>query len=121
VRPQGYTKRRTWRKLPLCVDEATREIVSVGARTNSVSDGEMLPALLAALAGESKQVRAAGAYDQRKCYAALNALRARAASPPRRGARICQHGNTKAGRLGRDEHLRAIRKPGRKHWQEAVG
>lgn len=118
VRQHGYAKRRTWRKLHLCVDEATQEIVSVGASTNSVSDGEMLPELLAAVAGEVQQVSADGAYDQRKVYDAINERESRAAIPPRRGARIWQHGNSEQERLVRDENLRAIRKKGRQKWKE---
>lgn len=118
VRQHGYSKRRTWRKLHLCVDEATLEIVAVGASTNSVSDGEMLPELLAAVPGEVSQVSADGAYDQRKVYDAINQCQARAAIPPRRGARIWQHGNRAAERLVRDENLRSIRKSGRKKWKQ---
>lgn len=118
VRQHGYSKRRTWRKLHLCVDQATLEIVSVGASTNSVSDGEMLPELLEAVAGEVSQVSADGAYDQRKVYDAINELQAEAAIPPRRGARIWQHGNSKTERLVRDENLRSIRKSGRKKWKQ---
>jgi hypothetical protein len=121
VRQHGYTKRRTWRKLHLLVDEESREIISVGASTNSVSDGEMLPELLAVVGGEISQVSCDGIYDQRKCYEAINGVKARAAIPPRRGARIWQHGNTKAERLVRDENLRSIRKHGRKVWKEEVG
>ena len=121
VRQHGYSKRRTWRKLHLLVDEESREIVSVGASTNSVSDGEMLPELLAAIGGEIAQVSADGIYDQRKVYDALNARGARAAIPPRRGARIWQHGNSRTERLVRDENLRSIRKNGRKKWKQAVG
>lgn len=118
VRRHGYSKRRRWRKLHLCVDQATLEIVSVGASTNSVSDGEMLPELLEAVAGEVSQVSADGAYDQRKVYDAINELHAEAAIPPRRGARIWQHGNSKTERLVRDENLRSIRKSGRKKWKQ---
>src|SRR5437868_6737599 len=121
VRQHGYSKRRTWRKLHLLVDEESREIVSVGASTNSVSDGEMLPELLAAACTEIRQVSADGIYDQRKCYEAINEIKARAAIPPRRGARIWQHGNTKAERLIRDENLRSIRRQGRKGWKQEVG
>jgi len=121
VRQHGYSKRRTWRKLHLLVDEESREIVSVGASTNSVSDGEMLPELLAAIGGEIAQVSADGIYDQRKVYDAINERGARAAIPPRRGARIWQHGNSLAERLVRDENLRSIRKNGRKKWKQAVG
>jgi hypothetical protein len=121
VRQHGYTKRRTWRKLHLCVDEESREIIVAGGSTNSVSDGEMLPEMLAEVADEIVQVSCDGIYDQRKCYEAINGLRARAAIPPRRGARIWQHGNSKDERLVRDENLRSIRKQGRKKWKQEVG
>jgi Transposase DDE domain len=121
VRQHGYSKRRTWRKLHLCVDEQTLEIVSVGGSTNSISDGEMLPELLEAIGDEIGQVSCDGIYDQRKCYEAINRVRARAAIPPRRGARIWQHGNSKDERLVRDENLRSIRKQGRQKWKAEVG
>lgn len=88
VRQHGWSKRRTWRKLHLCVDAATLEIVSAVASTNDLSDAEVLPDLLAGVPGELEQVSADGAYDQRKCYEALNRRQVRAAIPPRKGARI---------------------------------
>ena len=121
VRQYGYTKRRTWRKLHLSVDEETREIIVAGGSTNSVSDGEMLPLMLAEVADKVRQVSCDGIYDQRKCYEAINRVRARAAIPPRRGARIWQHGNSLKDRLVRDENLRSIRKNGRKKWKQDVG
>jgi len=121
VRQHGYTKRRTWRKLHFCVDEQTREIMVAGASTNSVSDGEMLPEMLAEVRDEVCQVSCDGIYDQRKCYKAINRLRARAVIPPRARARIWQHGNRRAERLMRDENLRSIRKQGRRRWKEESG
>lgn len=121
VRQHGVSKRRTWRKLHVCVDEESLEILVAGGSSNSVSDGEMLPLMLAEVRGEVRQVSADGIYDQRKCYEAINGKRARAAIPPRRGARIWQHGNTKAERLARDENLRSIRKDGRKVWKQGCG
>ena len=122
VRQHGISKRRTWRKLHLCADAATLEFVAVCASTNDVSDGEMLPKLLRGLQPEEvAQVSADGAYDQRPCYTAICALKARAAIPPRRGAQLWQHGNTKAERHLRDENLRAIRKIGRKKWKQESG
>jgi hypothetical protein len=41
--------------------------------------------------------------------------------PPRQGARIWQHGNSKQERLARDENLRRIRQVGRKRWKEESG
>lgn len=121
VRQHGVSKRRTWRKLHVCVDEQSLEIIVAGGSTNSVSDGEMLPAMLAEVRDEVCQVSCDGIYDQRKCYEAINEVGARAAIPPRRGAKIWQHGNTKAERHSRDENLRAIRKKGRKKWKAEAG
>lgn len=117
VRQHGVGKRRTWRKLHLCSDEATLEIISVVASTNDVSDAEALPELLKDAPGEIEQVSADGAYDQRKCYDAINHRGAKAAIPPRKGAKIWRHANTKAERHVRDENLRRIRKVGRKQWK----
>lgn len=35
-----------------------------------------------------------GAYDQRKCYEAIRHHNAKATIPPRKGAKIWQHGNS---------------------------
>lgn len=121
VRQHGWRRRRTWRKLHLAVDAATHEIVAAAASTNDVSDGEMLPVLLAETSGKIGQVSADGAYDQRKCYAAIRQAKARAVIPPRRRAKIWQHGNCREERKERDENLRAIRRQGRKKWKEESG
>ena len=88
VRTHGISKRRTWRKLHLCLDAGTGEIVVAGASENSVSDCAMFPEILAAVEEEIEQVSADGSYDRRKVYDALNqrAIK-RAAIPPRQGAR----------------------------------
>jgi len=118
VRQHGVSKRRTWLKLHLCSDEATLEVISAVASTNDVSDAEALPDLLQDVPGEIEQVSADGAYDQRQCYDALNQHGAKAAIPPRKGAKIWQHGNRKADRHVRDENLRRVRKVGRKQWKQ---
>lgn len=117
VRQHGYSKRRTWRKLHLCVDEATLEIISAVASTSDVTDGEALPDLLNDVLDNVEQVSADGAYDQRKCYDLINQHQAKAAIPPRRGAKIWNHANCKAERHVRDENLRRIRKVGRSEWK----
>jgi hypothetical protein len=119
VREHGWSKCRTWRKLHLCVDAATGKIVAACASTNNVSDAQMLLELLSAVDGEIEQVSADGDYDQRPCYEATRQRQARAAIPPRKGARIWQHGNTKAERHLRDENLRQIRRLGKKVWIQA--
>ena len=117
VRQHGYTRRRTWRKLHLAVDEATHEFVAVVVSTNSFKDSQLLPDLLEQVEDELAQVSADGAYDTHNCYDAIRGREARAAIPPRQGARIWQHGNTKAERHLRDENLRAIRRSGRAQWK----
>ena len=121
VRQHGYTKRRTWKKLHVGVDEATGEILALAVTDNSVADHEELPGLLDQIDEPVTQVSADGAYDKRKAYDAIGKRKAKATIPPRRGARIWQHGNSKQERLIRDENLRAIRKHGRKAWKHSSG
>ena len=121
VRQHGSTKRRTWKKLHVGVDEATGDILAATVTDNSVADHEELSDLLDQIDEPIKQVSADGAYDKRKSYDAIGKRQATATIPPRRGARIWQHGNTHAQRLIRDENLRAIRKHGWKAWKQSRG
>lgn len=119
VRTHGVSKRRTWRKLHLCVDEKTHEIIAAAATENSVADCQVFPELIAAIEGEIEQISADGSYDKRRVYQAIREREIPKASiPPRKNAKIWQHGNSKEERLRRDENLRAIRKKGRKRWKE---
>jgi len=92
VQRHGWSKRRTWRKLHVAVDEATGEIVAAVASDASVSDGEVLPDLVPQVQGEIRQVSADGASDKRRCYAVLEERGATAVIPPRRDAKIWQRG-----------------------------
>lgn len=121
VRQHGYTRRRTWKKLHVGVDEATGDILALSVTDNSVADHEELPGLLAQIDEPIKQVSADGAYDKRKAYDAIRNRDAIATIPPRRGARIWQHANSKQDRLIRDENLRTIRKHGRTAWKQTSG
>jgi IS5 family transposase len=121
VRKHGYTKRRTWRKLHLAVDEASHEIVAAALTTHDVGDNEMLPDLLDQIDGPIDQVSADGAYDSWDNHEQIQQRGARAAIPPRKNARIRQHGNRRQPPLPRDEALRAIRQHGRASWKQSVG
>jgi len=83
VRQHGSSKRRTWRKLHVAVEEATQAIVATLTTTNAVGDGEVLPELLAQIPEPIEQVSAEGAYDTRACHEAIAQRRAQAAIPPR--------------------------------------
>jgi len=81
----------------------------------------VLPLLLEQVEQPICQVSADGGYDRRGCYEAVAQRGAKAAIPPRRGAKIWQHGNSKAERLARDENLRRIRQVGRAKWKREIG
>lgn len=121
VRQHGVSKRRTWRKVHLGIDPATHEIVAAVVTTNDVGDGEVLEDLLDQPESQIASVTADGAYDTRDCYDAINDTDARAIIPPRRGAKIWQHGNSREQRLDRDENLRGVRKKGRAGWKRDSG
>ena len=124
VRMHGWSKRRMWKKLHIGIDEATGDILLGEVTGNETADGEMIPSLLRQMSEEQKirQVSADGAYDTRMCYEELMRRGIPVvAIPPRRGARIWQHGNTETARLPRDENLRRIRTVGRKRWKHEIG
>lgn len=121
VRSHGWSKRRTWRKLHLGVDEATGEIVAAAATTNDFSDSQLLPDLLDQIDEPVAQVSGDGAYDTHECYVAIDERAARAAIPPRRNACIWQRGHPDNPPYSRDENLRGIRRYGRKRWKCECG
>jgi len=117
VRRYGWSKRRTWRKLHLGVDEHTGEVAAAVVTTNDYGDGQVLADLLAQVGDELRQVTGDGGYDDRQCYDAIRERKARAVIPPQRGARIWRHGNTRGERHARDENLRYLRAHGRAKWK----
>jgi Transposase DDE domain len=129
TRQHGVSKRRTWRKLHLGVDEATGEILAATVTTNDFHDGEVLNDVLEAIDEPINQVSTDGAYDHRHCYDEIEAKGAKAVIPPRKDAVIWQHGIGLRPAKGvrkekphpRDENLRAIRKHGRKRWKRDSG
>ena len=64
-----------------------------------------------------------GSCDKRRVYKSIHkhAPTAKVLIPPRKNARIWQHGNSKTERLQRDENLRYIRKHGRAAWKDNSG
>lgn len=119
TRQHGISKRRTWRKLHLGVDESSGEILAAIVTTNDVHDGEVLNDVLEQIDDEIEQVD--GAYDHRHCYDEIAQRGAKAVIPPRKDAVIWQHGNCNAPPHPRDENLRYIRKHGRKKWKRDSG
>jgi hypothetical protein len=121
MRQHGKTKRRTWRKLHLAVNPDTHEIEAETLTENSCHDADQVDDLLDQVRSPVDSFYGDGAYDQRKVYRTLAGRAVRAIIPPRRNAKISQHGNAGRSPLPRDVAIRAIRRQGRKAWKESVG
>lgn len=123
VRMHGVSKRRTWLKLHIGANPEDGEIQAVLLTKNNVSDDQAVEELLEQIEQTLLDFAADGAYDKRKVYDSLNAHSpdVNILIPPRKNARIWQHGNTKTERLKRDENLRSIRKQGRQARKETSG
>jgi hypothetical protein len=120
VRQHGYSKRRTWRKLHLGVDEATGEIEAELLTGAGVDDAEAAAGLLKQTQAEIQQLSGDGAYDKEKVYKAAAAKGvSKITIPPRRDAVLWEeHGPDPHPR---NENLRRIWECGRKEWKEESG
>ena len=125
VRQHGWTKRRTWRKLHVGVNQATGEVVAQTLTSHRIDDASQVVDLLSQVEAAVAAVGGDGAYDRHKVF---DALATPPSGPPiepiialRKDAKIQQHGNCKGAPLARDEILRAMRRKGRKGWKQQSG
>jgi hypothetical protein len=96
VRIHGYSKRRTWRKVHLAIDEKNNRILGVVLTTNDFKDNEVFHQLINQIDLKNiRQVTGDGAYDDKKCFGWAEENKVKAVFPPRRDAKIQQHGNSK--------------------------
>lgn len=121
TRKHGKAKHRTWRKLHLAVNPDTQEIEAEVLTENSGHDADQVDDLLDQIASPMKAFYGDGAYDQWKVYETLDTRATEPIIPPRRNAKIKQHGNSSLPPLARDQAIREIRRRGRKAWKESVG
>ena len=147
VRKHGYSKRRTWRKIHIGVDERTGEIVAQALTDNSTDDASMLPVLVenTLQAGvDIRKVSGDGAYDTFACWNYLTCLDIDAVIPPRENAayqldkdgsltnhprnavlEIIDEGGTEANRAGwkRDSeyHRRSLSENAFFRWKTILG
>lgn len=118
---RGKGRRRTWRKLHLGVDEASKEIVAVDLTASAVHDGPHMPAMLERVPDEVGQVSGDRAYDSGRCYQAILARGAVPTLPPRRNARLSTAKAPPDFRLERDAVVRRIKDQGRYPWRTVSG
>ncbi len=117
VRLHGAEKRRTWRKLHLCIDHRTQEAVAASMTEQYVLDRRELPRLLAEVEGEVAEVMGDGAYDVQDCYRAIHGRGARSVIPPKKRARV------RGGAEFRDRDAAVLRgrEVGRDEWKKEAG
>jgi len=121
VKKHGWAKHRTWRKLHLAIDPETQEIVADDLTDNATDDAAEVPELLEKVPNKVGKFYGDGAYDKWKVYGELAKHKITPVIPPRRNAKIKQHGNSKLPPLPRDEAIRGIRKYGRSGWKKRIG
>lgn len=121
IRQHGKGKRRTWRKLHLVVNPTTREIEAEVLTENGEHDADQVNRLLDDVKRRVNTFCGDGAYDQQKVYDTLSDRGITPVIPPRRNAKIWQHGNTGRRPLARDAAVRAIRNLGRRWWKVNSG
>jgi Transposase DDE domain len=114
-------RRRTWRKLHLGVDAATKEIVAVEVTVSRVHESQPLPSLLAQIPDSIGQVSGDGAYDTRACYEAVLQRGATPTFVPRRTAQPCPTQDPAGWRAARSRVLQQITAHGRAAWRGLSG
>ena len=128
VRQHGWSKRRTWRKLHLGIDQASGQVQAAVVTPPYTSDKAMLPELIAQVEGHIAQVSGDGGYDYADCYQVLAERGVKATISPRCNGRI----HLRSKRLqGRNENLERIRELqgrrrrdqnwGRRQWKKESG
>ena len=113
ARLYGLERRRTWRKLHLCVDASTHRVAAAVVTEKEVIDARVLPRLLRQVEAEVGRVYADGAYDTRGCYKAIHTKGARAVIPPRKGSALWADEYLQ----DRNANLRQVRERGAAAWK----
>lgn len=121
MRKHGKSKRRTWRKLHLAFNPDTQEIEAETLTDNSKDDASQAGELVDQTRAQIDKFYGDGAYDQWKVYGKLAGRGIDPIIPPRRNAKIKQHGNSRQPPLPRDEAIRGMRREGRNGWKQSTG
>lgn len=121
TRKYGASYRRQWRKVHIGIDAETLDIRAIEVTTNAIGDAPVLPDLLAQIPADEQigSVGGDGAYDTKKCHAAIAEGDTQAINPVRRNARPWKEDGP--GAAARNETLRAIKRLGRTIWKKWSG
>ena len=121
ARKHGPQGRRQWRKVHLAMDTATSDIRAVEFTPSSDGDSPILPELLCQIPKDEQinTVTADGAYDTRRCHAAITERLAVPIIPIRKNGRPWKEDCPAAE--ARNETLRATKHYGRAFWKHWTG
>ncbi len=121
VRKHGVSKRRTWRKLHLGVDESTGLIHAVSLTKNNVTDASQVEDMLEQVDGKIDTFSGDGAYDKTKCWNALIGRNIEGLIPPQKNAVYWEDKNGNLLDHPRNQILKWIEKQGRTEWKQQSG
>ena len=121
VRKHGYTKRRTWRKLHLGVDEATGMIHAVCLTKNDVDDAAQVEDMLDQVEVPVDTFSGDGAYDKSKCWELMIEHLIKPNIPPQENAVYWLDENGDMLDHPRNQILAHIDLFGRKAWKRNCG
>ena len=123
VRKHGYSKRRTWQKLHICIDLDTQEILSAELTGNDEDDATVGTKMLK---GKTKNIRSFsgdGAYDKFGFREVLGSDIIHIIPPPKNA--VIQKGTKKNPLpdylMQRNQAVEEINKHGSKRWKEENG
>ena len=115
-------KNRDYRKLHLCVDEQSGEVVACELTSKSARDPSRVPSLVKQIEGPIASARADTAYDAAVVYEALEGhvpnRSPRVLIPPRKGAQRAQQSATTRQR---NRNIAAQARVGKRKWQTESG
>jgi hypothetical protein len=123
VRKHGWSKHRTWRKLHVCIDLVTQEILSVELTGNDQDDASVGAGMLKSKTGNLESFKGDGAYDKFGFREVL-VHKVRQVIPPPKNAVVTLPKKKKPvpeHLKQRNEAIEYIHKAGSKSWKEKEG
>lgn len=123
TRKHGISKRRTWRKLHLGVDEKTGFIHASVLTENGKGDGDaqQVGDLLEEVESPVDRFSGDGAYDTYEIWELLKESGIEGIIPPQENAVYWVDENNRLLDIGRNDVLEKIERDGRKEWKEKSG
>ncbi len=123
VRKHGWSKHRTWRKLHVCVDLITQEILCVELTGNDEDDASVGTSMLKGKTGNLNSFKGDGAYDKFGFREVLGDNVRQVIPPPKNGVVTLPKKRKPVGEhlKQRNQAIEYIQKEGLNSWKEKEG